>query len=543
MFEDPLSLLQEPHLLLFCMIVVGLGIGMIKIGGISFGSSGVLFAGLLFGHWGRDFEWSMMDGIGTFGLVLFVYAVGLGAGQTFFRTFVTQGRKLIVLATIVITAGAATTLAVMFFFQLPRGFAAGLFAGSMTSTPALASAMEGLSKAGRNPTPASIGYGLAYPIGVVVTVLFVQFLPRWVGKGETESESPDHESLHEGSQIIRQLIEVCNPAIFGRALHDLDPFHHSHGQVTRVKSGDKLIPIKTDHVFEEGQIVLLVAEAKEAETLTLILGNKSTEEIDINVDRERTDVVVTNHDVLGQSLRNMHFRSRFGVTISRIERYGHRFVPSDETVLVMGDRLTAVGPKEGLKEFLQAAGHRVRKLHETDLLSMAVGLAIGIGVGLLPFHLPIVGTITLGMAGGPLLVGLLLAHFGRFLGVVGYMPIAARMVIQELGLILFLASAGFAAGSHFLDYVNQFGSSPFIASAMIAIVPIASSYCAARWIFRLGLYQSLGGTCGAMTSTAALGTLTSKTDSEHPITSYAAAYPVALVLMTIIAQVLVLSSH
>jgi putative transport protein len=271
----------------------------------------------------------------------------------------------------------------------------------------------------------------------------------------------------------------------------------------------------------------------------MILGRKSDEDVPIDADRERAEVVVTNPKVLGRTLRDMHLRGQFGVTISRIERYGASFVPTGATVLANGDRLTAVGPPDGLQEFLRVAGHRVRKLHETDILSMAAGLAAGVAIGLVPIPLPMIGTITLGLAGGPLLAGLLLSHFGRFLGVVGYMPLAASMLTQELGLMLFLASAGFAAGGEFLEYVLSYGASPFLASILIAALPVAVAYAVCRWVFRIDLLQTLGGTCGAMTSTAALGTLTSKTDSEIPVASYAAAYPMALVLMTIAAQLIV----
>ena len=532
-------LFQEPLFLLFTLMIIGLCLGQLRVAGISLGTSGVLFSSLFFGHVGHSANWALPDGIGTFGLVLFVYAVGLSAGPTFFRTFVDQGRRLILLSAIVVSSAAAVTWTVMRMFDLPAEFAAGLLAGSMTSTPALASAVQTVAQAGGEPTSVSIGYGLAYPIGVVVTVLFVQLLPRMIGADFDELAGGRSSRRADDFKIGRRLVEVCNPALFGRKLNDLAPLQNAHGQLTRVKSGNSLVPLRTDHVFEEGQVVLLVAEAGEIETLTMILGRASDEEVPMDVDHERTEVVVTNPQVLGRPLRDLHLRSRFGVTISRIERYGASFVPSGATVLANGDRLTVVGPSDGLHGFLQAAGHRVRKLYETDILSMTVGLAVGIALGSVPIPIPLVGTITLGLAGGPLLAGLMLSHFGRFLGVVGYMPLAASMLTQELGLMLFLASAGFAAGGGFLEYVGSFGASPFLAALLIATLPIAVAYAVSRWIFRIDLLQTLGGTCGAMTSTAALGTLTSKTDSEIPVASYAAAYPMALVLMTIAAQLIV----
>jgi putative transport protein len=514
---------------------------MIRVAGLSLGSSGVLFVALLFGHLGRETAWSLPDGMGIFGLVLFVYTIGLSAGSTFFRTIMSQGRQLALLSVIVVSLGGMATIAASKLFGLPAGFAAGLFAGSMTSTPALAASIEAVGQGGGDPTAASIGYGLAYPIGVITTVLFVQALPRLL-RIDLEELSHTLESANSTSSgIHRYLVEVCNPAVIGKRLSELQPLQDLHGQLTRAMQGERLVPIQADHVLEAGQIVMLVADAEHAETLTMILGRPASVEAAMDVDRDRAWVVVTNPDVLERPLRELHLRGRFGVTISRIERYGASFVPSAKTILMMGDRLTVVGPPEGLRAFLKAAGHRVRKLHETDLMSLAAGLAAGIALGQIPIPVPGVGTITLGLAGGPLLAGLLFAHFGRFLGVVGYMPLAARMLAQELGLVMFLAAAGFTAGGSFLEYVREYGVAPFVASALIALVPLAGALAASRWVFRIDLLQTLGGTCGAMTSTAALGTLTSKTDSERPITSYAAAYPMALVLMTIAAQLIVLS--
>jgi putative transport protein len=205
----------------------------------------------------------------------------------------------------------------------------------------------------------------------------------------------------------------------------------------------------------------------------------------------------------------------------------------------MADRVTAVGEPEGLKEFEKECGHRIRKLHETDLMSVGIGLVVGILIGMIPIAIPGTRGFALGMAGGPLLAGLLFAHFGRFMGIVGYMPIAARMLTQELGLALFLAAAGYEAGSHLVDKIRVFGAAPFAMSLTVTVVAITVAFLVARFVLRMDLMQTLGGTCGAMTSTAGVGAITSKTDCDVPVTSYAAAYPAALVMMTILAQVLI----
>jgi putative transport protein len=283
----------------------------------------------------------------------------------------------------------------------------------------------------------------------------------------------------------------------------------------------------------------LVTDSKTAELLTMLLGEPTTAKVIINADRDRANVVVTSHEVLNKSLRELHLRSKYGITVARIERYGIDFVPNADTAFSMADRVTVVGEPEGLKAFERAAGHRLRRVHETDLMSLGFGLVVGILLGMIPLRIPGLRTITLGMAGGPLLAGLLFAHFGRFMGIVGHMPIAARILTQNIGLTLFLATAGYDAGGHFWQMVQTYGAVPFLISIVVTVVTITAGFLFARYALRMDLLQSLGGMCGAMTSTAGIGAVTNKTDCDVPVTSYAAAYPAALVMMTIGAQLMI----
>ena len=531
--------LAQPILLMLLIVAGGMALGAIRLGGLTLGTSGVLFTALLAGHWGHGQGWSLPAGLGTLGLILFVYSVGLDAGPTFFRTFASQGKRLAILA---ITAGASAALAAVacaWFAKLPADLAAGIFAGSMTSTPALASAIESSSSARLDSQNASIGYGLAYPIGVTLTLLFVQLLPRLLRTDLDDLAAELQGQAKKENGIGRHLIEVANPNVFGKRLHEIDVLDETSGQITRVLEGERLVPIRSDHVLESGQVVMLVANAKNAQTLTLILGKPSHAKTVIDADRDRMDIVVTSPKLVGQTLRKLHLRTAYGITISRIDRYGVSFVPTADTPLAMADRVTAIGPPEGLALFVTLAGHRVRKLHETDLLSLAVGLSLGVLLGMIPVRLPGFGGLVLGLAGGPLLAGLLFGHFGRFMGVVGYMPMAARMLTQQLGLALFLADAGFAAGGEFVTTLRAHGPWPFAMAVVVGAVPLAATYAVARLVLRMNLLEALGGACGSMTSTAGLGAITSKTDSDIPVINYAAAYPVALVLMTILARVIV----
>ncbi len=523
--------------LCFLVIACGMGLGSVRILGMSLGTSGVLFAGILFGHLGQQQAWQMPNGIGEMGLVLFVYAVGLGAGPTFFRAFRDQGRQLAFLGMATVLIGASTVWLLTLLFDIPRELATGVFAGSMTSTPALASGVEAADASGRELV--SIGYGMAYPVGVVGVVLFVQFLPKLLKFNMASLGEDLQRRLEAKNRIDRFLVKISNPAVFGKSLHELRLFDQVSGQITRVMQGDQLVPIRPDHLFEEGQVVLLVTDTRTAEMMTMVLGEPSDAKVVIDADRDRSVVVVTSPRMLNRALRELHLRSKYGVTVARIERYGFDFVPNAGTSFAMADRVTVVGEPDGIKAFEQAAGHRMRRVHETDLMSLGFGLVAGILIGMVPIRIPGLGDFSLGLAGGPLVAGLLFAHFGRFMGIVGHMPIAARMLTQSIGLAFFMASAGYKAGGQFVPMVQKYGAQPFLMSVVVTVVALVVGFCISRYLLRMDVLQSLGGMCGAMTSTAGIGAIASKTDCDLPVISYAAAYPAALVMMTIVAQMLI----
>jgi putative transport protein len=539
LWETLTRALRQPWVLCFLIIACGMGLGSVRVLDISFGTSGVLFSGLVFGHIGQQEGWTMPEGIGTLGLILFVYAAGLGAGPTFFRAFRDQGRQLAFLGIVTVVIAALTTSVLTWALQVPGELATGLFAGSLTSTPALASGIDSAEEVGKEASAVSVGFGMAYPVGVVGVVLFVQLLPKLLRINMARLGDDLQRRLAARNRIDRFLVKITNPAVFGKRLPDIRLLDQVSGQITRVLHGNQLVPIRPDHVFAEGQVVLLVTDADTAEILTMILGEPSDVPVVINADRDRYEVVVTSPAMLNTPLRELHLRSKFGVTVARVERYGVQFVPNGDTRFSMADRVTVVGEPDGLKAFEQAAGHRGRRVHETDLMSLGFGLVVGILLGMMPLRIPGLGEFTLGMAGGPLLAGLLFAHFGRFMGIVGHMPIAARMLTQSIGLAFFLASAGFEAGGDFLRMATHYGAAPFVISVIVTAVSLAVGFLFARYVLRMDLIQSLGGMCGAMTSTAGIGAVAGKTDCDVPVISYAAAYPAALVMMTIVAQLLI----
>jgi putative transport protein len=468
-------------------------------------------------------------------LVLFVYCVGLRAGPSFFRGFVRQGRSLTRLAAALILLSAVLTYLLSMLLAIPTDLAAGIFAGAMTSTPGLAAAMERLPEGSQ----VAVGYGIAYPFGVVGVVLFVQLLPRLLGQNLDKLGGDIPQEEDPGNKVVRALVEVKNPVVAGKKLAELGIIADSNCQVARILREKRLIPLPPDFTLELDQHVLVIGAESHIPAVIGLLGRPSKRtDYFMDAERERMQVVVSSKNVLGRSLGDLRLRNSFGVTVSRIHRHELEFVPTARDELEYGDALVVVGSPENLEDFAEFAGHRARTFDETDLASIGIGIVGGVLLGMVSFDMGGRG-FSLGMAGGPLLVALILGHFGRIGPVVGHLPRASQMLLMEIGLVFFLAEAGVEAGRSVVPTVLAHGLSMCLAALAIALTPMILGYLIGRYILKMNLLQIIGGVCGGMTSTPGLGAITAKTDSEVPIVSYAAAYPVALILMTVFAQTLV----
>ena len=515
----------NPLIALFTVIGAGLLLGSVTFKGINLGSSGVLFAALLAGHLGLEIP----GGVGSFGLALFVYCVGIGAGPRFFPALAREGGGLAKLGFVIVASGALLAWGLGRVFELPADLSVGLFAGALTSTPALAAASEG---GGATAQAVAIGYGIAYPLGVIGVVLFVQLVPRLLKPDPNEQAAEDVATATEGVQKV--LVEVTNPNLVGRRI-DEDILAGYSCQISRVVRDGRLHPLGSDETFAIGQRMMVVGRPKDTALATTFLGKRSDESFVADTDNERERLVVTDKRLGGRSLRDLALLRTFGVVITRISRLGYEFVPTPDTRLETYDVLTSVGQADDLKKFAAHIGHRPQAFDQTDLISMALGLSAGIFVGMIPISLPGGTPMTLGLAGGPLFVALVLGYFGRVGRVVGHIPRPTRMLLQELGLVLFLANAGIVGGGNLAATIQEYGAIVFLVGAIITLGPVLIAYPVARKFLGLSQAQTLGGICGGMTSTPAL---TQSTPSQQPIVSYATAYPVALITMTVMAKLL-----
>ncbi len=513
---------------LCAVVALGIVAGRISWKGISLGTSGVVFVALAAGNFG----FSVPEFAGVAGVVLFVYCLGLGAGPTFTQTFRKSGARLVLLAVVMISTGAAAAWGTAVWLKLEAGLSAGLFSGALTSTPALAAATERLPA---DPQVA-VGFGIAYPFGVVVVILFVQLAPRisrWL-----QGKSQEDEEVLSG-QISRMLIEITNTNLAGKRLRELTSISDANCQVSRLLVGDKLEPVPPGYKVEMGHKVLAIGQHSRLVQVAEAIGKPCPEDqYVLDVEGQRRRVVVTSKNVAGKTLKELHLLSRFGVTITRVLRQDVEFVPNVHQKLQIGDALTATGARHGLEQFVQFAGHRERAADETDLAPLSFGIALGVLLG--SVKIEFMGEkVSAGMAGGPLIAGLVQGQLAQAGLPVGRLPRAARILMSELGLALFLAQAGSSAGQKIVPVLQEYGVSMCIAALIVVLAPLVTGQITAQLLLGLNTLETLGGMCGAMTSTPGLGAITSSTESSVPATSYAAVYPVALIMVTIVAPVLI----
>jgi len=517
------DLMHHPVFVLFSVIAIGLMLGKISIYGISLGSAAVMFVALIYGHYGVEIS----RAITSVGLVLFVYCVGIGAGSRFFSTLRQSGIQLAILSAIVVGVGGISTALVARAFGISPSVAAGVFAGALTSTPGLAAAQEHFAST-MDQGLVSSGYAIAYPFGVVGTVLFVQFWPRFRKKDLREIGEKAEAEQNKNQKIISLLVRMNNPKFVGRKIDELRIIDQLHCRITRTMKDGVLVPIDHDAVLEMDQLLWVIGRENDIDPMLDVLGERAEAPIVINSDMERRTLVVTNREFAKKTLGELRLLRDHGISVSRIRRYEYEIIPDKDTELSVGDLLVTVGTAENLEKFAKAVGHRPTLIDTTDLLSLSLGIALGVLVGTIP-----IGGFKLGLAGGPLLVSLLLGHFGRVGAIAGYVPRPTRLLLRELGLCLFLAGAGMKGGATFVHTLQAQGAGIFFVGIIATLAPIVVGYALATLVFKFDILTSLGGVCGAMTSTPALGAISSKTDAQLPVLSYASAYPAALLLMVV----------
>ena len=531
------AILSDQMLVLFIILAAGALLGSFSWRGISLGTAGVFFVALVFGHFGFSVPKAVMD----LGLLLFVYAVGLQAGPRFFRMFRKQGLRYVTIGVVIAMTGALVTLGLAYLLKIPDDLAAGLYAGALTCTPALAAAIDVFTRIVPELTAAvSVGYGVAYPFSIIFVVLLAQFLPKSSRRAiQVEEQNWLAEREKELPSLVVKQLRITNPNLDGKSLREVDPHRLADVNVTRIRRANQVSLAKPDFVLRLGDVLMVVGPSLEMEKIKLVLGEETDVPMDMNSSIASQDIELNSSAFVGKTLATLGFWENYGVIISRIRRQGLEISPVGSVMLEMGDGLHVVGDRLKLQEFIKQAGGDTRKSQETNMLPYLLGLVLGIGLGLVPFRLASGVELKLGLAGGAFLVSLLLGHFGRIGSLRLVVPAAARNLTRELGLMLFLAGAGTTAGAQLVQVIQQQGWSLLLAGAAVTLLSVAVGLLLTLKVFKMETLGSLGALTAAMTNPPGLSAANNQTVTDVATLAYASVYPAALIFKILFAQILV----
>ena len=544
------------HIALLYAIVISVGIllGKVKVGGISLGVTFVLFAGIVAGHVGFTAPKPILTFVQDFGLILFVFCIGLQVGPGFFESFKRGGVTLNVLSTVTIFLNVLVMFACYYIFfdtsdinNLPM--MVGTLYGAVTNTPGLGAANEAMTTVFVNlPVPQiANGYACAYPLGVV-GIIGATIAIRYITRTKLEEEENKlNEAEADNTQVKPKSMTllVSNAYLAGRSLQQITEFLNRDIVCTRLHHGDEVVTPRRDTVFSVGDQVLLVCAEADAEAIKAFIGPEI--ETDWEVEDDKTPmiskrVVITNPKMNGKTLGKMHFSSVYGVNITRITRQGMDLFASRNHHFHVGDRIMVVGREDNVNRVAELMGNSVKRLDAPNIATIFIGIFVGILFGSIPFSIPGMPVpLKLGIAGGPLIIAILIGRFGYRFKLVTYTTTSANMMLREMGLALFLASVGIKAGAGFWETVVQGDGLKYVYTGfLITIIPILIIGTIARLKFKFNYFTIMGMLAGTYTDPPALAYANSICSKEAPAVGYSTVYPLSMFLRIFAAQIVVL---
>ena len=548
------------HTILLLAFVIGIGIylGRFKVKGVSIGSTWILFVGILVSHFGFRADPAILHFVKEFGLILFVFSIGLQVGPGFFHSFKSGGVKMNLLALMNVLLAVIVTWVISAASGEDLPTMVGVMSGAVTNTPGLGAAQQTYvdvaSSGGMDPVAASAvasdlasGYAVAYPLGAL-GVIFVIILCKSLLKIDPSKELAKLESQEDNSgQARRMHVAVENPAIFGKTIYDI--LHEFGGDfvVSRVMKGSEIVFPTGETVLNEGDKVLLVTSQDEVDKLRILFGQEIPMHVDdwIRMDRHLVTrrLTVTKSSLTGKKLKDLHFRGVYEVSVTRVIRAGVQLVASPNLFLQVGDALICVGTEENIERVAEKVGNSSGALDKPNLVPIFLGIVVGIIFGSLPIRFPgIPQAIKLGLAGGPLIIAILLGHFGPRYKITTYTTMSANLMVREIGISLFLAAVGIGAGENFVSSIVNGGYWWILYGALITMIPAALTFIIARFAARLNFYQILGLVSGSCTNPTALAFSQGMYGSDYSSVNYATVYPLSMFLRVLVAQLLILIS-
>lgn len=535
-------------LILSGVIALGIAIGHIRFFGISLGIAGVLFSGLIFGHFGLDISHEVLEFCREFGLILFVFTIGLHVGPSFFASFRKQGLKLNLLAASIVLIGVAIALGLYYFAKLPLAVTVGLLSGAVTNTPGLGAAQqalrEGLPELTTTGELSGMAYAVAYPfgiIGIIITMLLIRAVAK-VNLSK-EAEMYDREQTPTAETPINYNIEVTNKRLVGLQIRRLAGLVHGEFVISRLLRNDAVLTAGADTTLQLGDVLHVVCTKENADKLAIVVGDPTTVDVrSVQSHLSVRKILITRKEAVGKSIRELDLLNRYGTTITRILRAGVELVASGHVVLNFGDQVTVVGDESSLKKVASELGDSLKQLNLPNILPIFIGIIAGVIIGSIPFKFPgVPAPVKLGLAGGPLLVAIVLSKIGKIGPVIWYLPQSANLVMREIGITLFLACVGLKSGGKFVEtLLAGDGLYWMLLASMITIVPLLIVGFAARYVFKVNYVSLCGLLAGSMTDPPALSFAHQMTGSDAPAFTYASVYALVMFLRILTAQVLVL---
>ena len=536
-------------LILSLVITFGIMLGKLKVAGISLGVTWILFVGIVFGHFDMNLDEHLLHFLKEFGLILFVYSIGLQVGPGFFSAFKKGGLTLNMVAMLSVFLSVVITIVLHFATGIPITTMVGILSGAVTNTPGLGAAQQANSDLNGIDAPEiALGYAVAYPLGVVGIILSLIAL-KYILRINTKTEEAEAERGlgHIQELTVRPIsFEIRNEAIDGKKIKDIRPLMNRDFVISRVQyhDGQGTELANSDTVLHLNDKILVISTPKDIEAISVFFGKQidmQWEQLDKKLISRR--ILITKPELNGKMLSQLKIRNNFGASITRVNRSGVDLVAAPQLQLQMGDRVTIVGSELAVSHAEKVLGNSMKRLDHPNLIPIFLGIALGCILGSTPFVFPgIPQPVKLGLAGGPLIVSILISRFGPQYKMITYTTMSANLMLREIGISLFLACVGLGAGKGFVETVIYDGGYVWVGyGVIITIVPLLIAGLVGRYVFKLNYYTLIGVLGGSTTNPPALAYSNDLTSCDAPAVGYATVYPLTMFLRVLTAQILILA--
>ena len=529
------------------VITFGILLGKVKIKGVSLGITWILFVGIIASHFGMTVDPEVRNFVQEFGLILFVFSIGLQVGPGFFSSFKHGGVTLVSCATAIVLLGVLTAYIIHVVTGTPIPTMVGILSGAVTNTPGLGAAQQAYADAtGVNDPSVALGYAVAYPLGVVGIILTMIFI-RYALRVKFEKEDEALAALsHEQKYAQKVSVEFTNTLLDGRTIEYVRDLIHRQFVISRVKHPDGGITMAdADTVIHTGDTLWVICQSEDEEAIVAFLGHRvelSDEDWGNNTPNAELisrRILITKSSINGKKFSDLRLRTRYGITITRVNRAGMDLIPYQGLELQVGDRVMVVGPAEAVAKVADVLGNSLKKLDHPNLITIFVGIALGVLLGSIPL-LNVPQPVKLGLAGGPLIVAILIGRFGTHFHLVTYTTASANLMLREIGIALFLAAVGIGAGDGFVEAVVGGGYRWIGYGFIITVVPLLIVSLVARLYLKMNYYTLMGLIAGSTTDPPALAYANATAGNDMPAVGYSTVYPVVMFLRVLTAQIFIL---